>query len=541
MITMKLHQKSNNCRASFFFKKTSIFKETGAAEVGKGKRVFGLLTEIVLWASILGFVALSLYCTRYITYQADDFSYMMWNQSIQEQNPTLSYLHVELWSAWNLYKGWQGTWFSNVLIYLLYGLQMYGIGAFRLVCLLIDMIFFISLLYLAWEVTCLFYVKNQRRWWLFLTAVFIWGGLNTVSPAEELYWIDVVFIYTIPLFCALFGMGQYLHYIRTKKRSALLLSAVLGFLACGGPLIGVALFCAIYLLICLYLFDTCEFRQKPGTCGQGYGRDWRVTGVQSIPFFAALTGALLNAFSPGNFARHAAETGGDAYRIGHVLWLTLEDVFLRYKGLICSGFLLGLCGVVMVAALTHKEKIFRTKWHPLFLWGYVFFTVYIMIFPFVLAYQLEGYLSDRVGYEVDLAAGILTILCTLYTAEWMKARYPRNGSTEQKLKGQIRRCLPLCGICVMALNLFLNKWSDSMIPNQIAEVASGHCAAFCEEINTIYGEIATSEEQDVVITDELPTSRVLKMLDVRDWPEYWGNNGIATFYGKNSVVFEKAR
>lgn len=79
-----------------------------------------------------------------------------------------------------------------------------------------------------------------------------------------------------------------------------------------------------------------------------------------------------------------------------------------------------------------------------------------------------------------------------------------------------------------------------MIPNQIIELATGHCAAFCEEVNAIYEEVAASDEKDVVITGELPTSRVMKMLDVRDWPEYWGNNGIAAWYGQDSLVFEGA-
>ena len=538
---MKLHRKENNCIASAPLEgKTTVSQETRTKEGREGKCIGGLLLEIVLGAVILSFIAMSLYCTRYITYQADDFSYMMWNQSIQDQNPTLSYLHVELWSAWNLYKGWQGTWFTNVLVYLLYGLQSYGIEAFRWTCLIIDLAFFTSLLYLSWELVSFFHTRNRWRWWLFLISVFIWGGLNTVSPAEALYWIDVVIAYTVPFLCGMFGIGQYLHYVWTRKRSALWLAAMLGFLGCGGPLIGTALFCAVYLLICLYLLSTCGLRQESAACGEVSDRGWRAARVHSLPFLTALTGALLNAFSPGNFARHAAETGA-SYQILHVLQLTLEDVFLRYGGLVRSGFLPGLCAVVFGAALTQKESLFRTKWHPVFLWCYVFFTVYIMIFPFVLAYQLEGYLSDRVGYEVDLAAGILTILCTLYTAEWIKARCRRDGDAECAARKGIWRWLPVCGICALILNLFVNRWSDSMIPNQISELVAGNCAAFCEEINAIYEEIADSEEQDVVITRELPTSRVLKMLDVRDWPEYWANNGIAVFYGKNSVVFEKAK
>ena len=174
---MKLHRKENNCIASAPLEgKTTVSRETRTEEGREGKCIGGLLLEIVLGAVILSFIAMSLYCTRYITYQADDFSYMMWNQSIQDQNPTLSYLHVELWSAWNLYKGWQGTWFTNVLVYLLYGLQSYGIEAFRWTCLIIDLAFFTSLLYLSWELVSFFHTRNRWRWWLFLISVFIWGG-----------------------------------------------------------------------------------------------------------------------------------------------------------------------------------------------------------------------------------------------------------------------------------------------------------------------------------------------------------------------------
>ncbi len=480
------------------------------------------------WIDLLGgiaitaFVVMSLYCTKYITYQADDFSYMMANQSIQVQNPTLSYLHVELASAWNLYKSWQGTWLSNVLIYLLYGLQIYGIDAFRKACFIIDLLFFASILYTVWEFTGFFQTQKRCRWWISLTAVLMWGCMNTVSPAEELYWIDVVFAYTVPLLCGLFGIGQYLYYTRTNRKSALFLSMALGFLGCGGPLVGTALFCAVYLAI--YSLQWMEKR--------------RIAGEYCAPFLATLSGALLNAFSPGNFVRHAAETG-EGYYILKVLWLTLEDVFLRYKGLISSGFLIGLCALVFAFVYSRSGNLFRAKWNPVFLWCYVFFTAYIMIFPFVLAYQLEGYLSDRVGYEVDMAMGMLTILCTLYTAEWAKSHLGKK-VPDCKLRERHQAVLRLCGILILTANLFLNRWSDSMIPNQIAEVASGHCAVFCEEIDAIYEEVASSAEKDVVITTELPTSRVLKMLDVRDWQDYWGNNGIAAWYGQNSVIFEKA-
>ena len=489
----------------------------------KRKKKAGGLPEILCLLLILGFAAMSLYCTRYITYQADDFSYMMSNQAMQEQNPTLSYLHVELSAAWKLYRSWQGNWFTDVLISLLYGLHVYGIGAFRIACFLCDLFFLASLLYLIYEVSCFLQVQNRRRGWLILSVILIWGGLNTVSPAEEWYWIDVVFSYTVPMTCGFCGIGLYLRSVRENRRAFLVTSAVLGFLGCGGPLNGTAWFCAMYLLIAFLQFL----------------EDRKVELRHWLPFWCALVGALLNAMAPGNFIRHDAETNGSGYQLLYVLRVTLGHVFLRYRGLIRSGFLVGLCVIVFAFVFTYQGRLFRTKWNPLFLWCYVFFTVYIMIFPFVLAYQLEDYLSDRVGYQVDMAAGMLTILCTLYTAEWCKARRADRAGEDMAGRG-LQRGLRLCGVGVLLLNLLLNKWSDSMIPNQITEVATGRCAAFCEEVNAIYEEVAASEEKDVVITRELPTSRVMKMLDVRDWQDYWGNNGIAAWYGQDSLVFEGA-
>ncbi len=489
----------------------------------KTKKAAGNLPEILCVLLILGFAAMSLYCTRYITYQADDFSYMMSNRTIQEQNPTLSYLHVELSAAWKLYRNWQGNWFTDVLISLLYGLHVYGIGAFRIACFLCDLLFLVSLLYLIYEVSCFFHVENRRRCWLLLSVLLIWGGLNTVSPAEEWYWIDVVFSYTVPMTCAFCGIGLYLRCVRENRGVFLAVSALLGFLGCGGPLNGTAWFCAMYLLIAfLHFLDT-----------------RKIEIMQWLPFLCAFAGALLNAMAPGNFIRHDAETNGGGYQLLYVLRVTLVHVFLRYRGLIRSGFLIGLCVLVFAFTVTHKGRLFRTKWNPLFLWCYVLFTVYIMIFPFVLAYQLEDYLSDRVGYQVDMAAGMLTILCTLYTAEWCKVRI-RESTKADRMTDRMQRGLRLCGVGVLVMNLFLNKWSDSMIPNQIMEVATGRCAAFCEEVNAIYAEIAASDGGDVVVTRKLPTSRVMKMLDVRDWQDYWGNNGIAAWYGQDSLVFEGA-
>ena len=105
----------------------------------------------LLVIGVIAFVVMSLYCCRYISYMADDYSYMLANREIQEGNPTLSYMHVELWSAWSTYLHWQGVWFTNVLIYLLFGLQIYGLKAFQLLCCVFDFLFFLSM-----------YMKLQR-------------------------------------------------------------------------------------------------------------------------------------------------------------------------------------------------------------------------------------------------------------------------------------------------------------------------------------------------------------------------------------------
>ena len=56
----------------------------------------------------------------------------------------------------------------------------------------------------------------------------------------------------------------------------------------------------------------------------------------------------------------------------------------------------------------------------------------------------------------------------------------------------------------------------------------------------IYAEIENSPEEEVVITAELPRSKVLKELDVRTYADYWANHALARHYGKKTVSFEKA-
>ena len=525
------------------------------------KAKFCQLLEVGLLVFIVCFIGMSLYCTQFINLMADDFSYIAANRSIQEQNPTLSYLHVELWSALNNYLHWQGTWFANILMYLLFGLERYGLAAFQILCFVIDLLFLLSLLFAVREVVQLFHIheSDKRFWWLFLIAAIIWAGFNTVSPAEELYWIDVVMIYTATMACGFAGIGFYLRFLRTGRRKVTLmvLAGLLGMLGCGGPLIGVAFFCAVYLLIAFVRWHDAH----------------KLFSKDTFPFYLTLLGGLINALAPGNFIRHEAESG-NTYQLWNVLWITLKDVVLRYKGLICSGFLIGICAIFIVIVWNRKEPLFPTRWNPLLLWGYTFFTVYITIFPFVLAYRLEDYLSDRVGYEVDLFAAILTILSVLYTAEWMKTHrlavsqnaveygncveyaaavdsIDSNQTDSIEIKNNIvvqrsdkakkgKNAQTMICIVVIASNLFLNNWNYSVIPHQIAEVFSGECRGYYKTVSEIYAQIESSTESDVVISDELPVSRTLKMLDVRSWPEYWANDCLAQHYGQNSVVFEKA-
>ena len=486
-------------------------------------KAFKKAVQILLIIGVVSFVAMSLYCCRYIHYMADDYSYMTANREIQEGNPTLSYLHVELWSAWSTYLHWQGVWFTNVLIYLLFGLQTYGLKVFQAVCGICDLLFFIALFYVVYEITSWFQTKERGLWLWGLTAGVLWTGLNTVSPAEELYWIDVVFSYTVPLFCGLFGIGLYLRFLRKGGLPVFVVGAsVLGFLGSGGPLIGTSFFCAIYLLLALL--------------------DWssrrRLVFRRIVPFLFTLAGALLNALAPGNFERHEAEVGAE-YQLAHVLKETLITTGLRYRGLVTGGFVLGVCILLFVLVFTREEPLFETKWNPAFFWLWNAFTVYIMIFPFVLAYRLEQYLSDRVGYEVDLAAGALTVLCTIYTAQWLRNRLSQGECCMFVGQGKGRMLIAL-GALALVLNFALTDWSSAMIPNQVRELASGSCREYYEKVGMIYAEIENSPEEDVVITAELPRSKVLKELDVRTYADYWANHALARHYDKKTVSFEKA-
>lgn len=482
------------------------------------------IAQVVLAIGFILFVVMSLYCCRYINFMADDYSFMWANKIIQEENPTLGYFHVELWSAFSSYLHWQGTWFSNVIVYLLFGLQIYGLKAFQIVCCVFDFIFLMSLLYVMYEITAWFCCKERVLWLWILTVGIVWTGMNTVSHAEEFYWIDVVFAYTIPLFCGLFGIGLYLRFLRKSCKLSMAGAAALGFLGSGGPLIGTAFFCATYLLLTLL--------------------DWSSRGKldfrRILPFMFTLTGALLNAMAPGNFERHDAEIG-EGYELTYVLKETLIMTGLRYRGLVTIGFLGGVCILLFALVFAGKESLFQTKWNPAYFWFWNVFTVYIMIFPFELAYQLDGYLSDRVGYEVDLAAGALTVLCTIYTAQWLRNRLALNKNALFTNKGsKTRGFLVGLGVLALVLNFALADWQSAMIPNQVRELASGNCREFYEQIGEIYAEIKNSPEEDVVITDELPRSRVLKELDVRTYADYWANGALAKYYGKKTVSFEKA-
>lgn len=485
------------------------------------------LAGIVVMAVSAAMVILFLLPVRYICYSADDFGFMGLSQSVIDQNPGLSVIRVELHNAKYYYLGWQGTYTENVIVFFLMQLQHLGIHAFQALCAA-DIILFLSGVFFFIKATV---SSGNASSGILLSGILflliVAAGFSYTTPDEVFYWIDGSIAYAIPFGVGMFGIGEYERFLITGKKRHAFLSAVLGFIGCGGKLVLAAFLNAVYLFLMLnYIHDE---KVKRNSVRKSMAASWKSGTV--IPFLTVFAGALVNSLAPGNFIRHNTEDPR-GFIPGVMLGNTLQYTLREYRNMFISGYLPAVCAAVVLIVLMTSLVSIKTSVHPFWIILYAFFTVYISIFPYAAGYsEFDNFLSNRVALTIDVFIAITTVYAVLYLVQWLKYRF-----WHLHAAFPYRKFLLSTGItAVFLINIFI-VGNAAVFPSLIRELADGTMKAHYQISMEILNEIAESPEQDVIIVKHVPESLILKDIDITDNPDYWANEGVAGFYGKDSIV-----
>ena len=187
------------------------------------------------------------YVAKYTTFNVDDFSFKNAVRNIQasEDGFVLACIRTMI----SFYMGWQGTWFSNIITFTLFVLDL------RILHVLIASIIlghFVLIYFCIREVVLILGFERYSRWSMIVFLLMIATGMNIVTPSDNFYWIDGCLTYTIPIIFGLAGTVLYLNGLRCGHTLRTIFGAIICVFACGGPLIIAALVNMVYFGIFIY-------------------------------------------------------------------------------------------------------------------------------------------------------------------------------------------------------------------------------------------------------------------------------------------------
>ena len=533
----------------------------------------------VLCAAALILMLIYLCPVQYAMPAADDFSFA--NSAAQLIGKGHSPLAAAFLLTADRWLSWGGVYTAFWTGYIVLGTFGVSITAIRFILGATLILLCTALLRLLLICTRKMRLRSPIITAFAMMDIILWAGLGSTTPKESLYWFPGAFNYMLPLAAGLYGICAYLDFLpvhesrgkRMEKGTGALctLSCILAFLSCGGVLPVAAFTCAAYLFIMLHTLSD-------------KGRKRKEKRLTVLPFAAAFTGALLNAGAPGNFVRRAALSGqsaGSGEAAGTVLtgsivvFVTILKILLHRAG--CWALLLLL--VFLERADFKKENSCRQpserddysylrkdvyRLPPGLAVLYSVLTLLALPLPVVAGYG-SSELTDRTEYILCCMYIMVILGAVWYVGTTRKTEKDTvSGAAAEDIKKQREGICPLAGKAagknhkkayrrkssLRAVSAFLvfvciaGFWRDCRlnltVPCRILqEGRNGQMQQFAVTEEKILDEILASPEEDVVITQAMPYSYLLKSFDITEDPDDWSNAVMAQWAGRKSLRLDR--
>lgn len=333
---------------------------------------------------------------------ADDFTNAV--STMEYWNKYPNSLIAAAVKTFDLYFDVGGYYFSAYLNFFFVPILRFGINGIRVFNVLTHIFFFFSAYYMVASFTNYVLRGNLKLKWL-LFVLFLFSLINNYCNSEIYTWYCVMVAYVLPLAFMFIMVGLFIRSCYTGNILVLMLASVIGFLVSGATLNTVALNCEIIFLIGLYLYFVL-----------GRKRDALI--ISSF----VLTGAIVNAIAPGNFARHEL-TSHD-----YSLWMPIVNaVFITLKLLVKKILFTWFVPIfVAVFILIYNYCDLRTinveVYSPIRVFLLFFIGVSLVNFPVVFGYSADG-LPDRCVFVQDVAVYLFGFLWVINLVGWFKNKY----------------------------------------------------------------------------------------------------------------------
>lgn len=462
--------------------------------------------RILIWGMLIAICIPYIRAACYAVFRADDFCFYFTNSN----QAGISNI-VKAWDETMIkYKEWQGGYVSTFLLYLLNPLHIYsysllrGFLVFMCISALIGLLFFMYVL--------VDYVGIDRKYALYITAVFLVPILSYREYTQIYLWYTGAMAYFLPSILLLYGLAFLLLGRKTKKMKWYVLSGIFLYLMTGCVLevVGLGMFCLLFVILLGTISE--KENNKPSVC----------------VFAVALFGAMLNAFAPGNFARHELF---DDRRINvmKVLCYSVKIAFDEFEWLVRDTTFLVFVILAFWIGIVVKRKIEKAKMFIAIV-AFIFLPV-VTVFPVVMGYSAEVLeaLPNRCLFPLDVSLIASLIGLSIIAGSQLMAYQL---IPERRTIGYVSIVAILMITCIKGNKL--REYTPNVITRNFH---AGVIQAYASGWKDIFDNIANSKDSDVVIEWVPEYAPGCSYTYLEADAANWVNEAVAAYFDKNSVCY----
>ena len=267
----------------------------------------------------------------------------------------------------------------------------------------------------------------------------------------------------------------------------------------------------------------------------------RKRGYAIAGMFVTLSGALLNAAAPANFARRGTpvtvQAVWDAVCFS-VQWVYDRILQLSHREYMFLPVLLVLAWLPFRA--DREEKEFSFPLPGVVTIGLLGMSA-VVVFPAVLGYGGDTYnVLERGHFISDLAMYLFVFFIVLYWKGWFNRRFLGKRFGEKLQERQ--RAITVVVLLVFIVGIMRSDVENYPAVIQFRDWAGGEYRRYADACSDVYRQIAESEEEIVTITvpqesliDQTCLASPMFTTGDYDYQEQHGNRAIAEYYGKKAV------
>ncbi len=494
---------------------------------------------VIIIAAVIAVITAGAGCT---VLSGDDFTHGVRVGAFHVSFP--KYFVASLLYVKDLYMDWQGTFFSMFLQAFLSPINNFGLPQLRAVMVGNALFFFAALLALLWVGLSFFRADEEHSAGeaasinprlvflrlLILTAFFV-TIMNTEVYSEIWFWFSGAVAYSMPFSVLLVALTLVLLLNRQKvrlrrKTGYAVCAGILLFLSSGGSLAvaGVGCYTVLLLTVAFFLLSRRKSSAYSSLPQANLAIERSSISGNLAVFAAGVTGALINAAAPGNFARHD-ETAGAGLHFGRAIGCTVR-MFVEETGRLFGETMLGLVFLFLIAMglyLAGKCRIALKEYG--IVTALALAAGPVAYFPVALGYG-SYYIPNRCYFVIDAALVIALLNLALFVGVCFQRIL--------KLPADGRSMAFLLYVCLAAVIVSPLSVAEMPLYRVARSVHNGSYHDYYDACVEIYSYLETCPEREVVL--EMPEyieDFECFYLDTDE--DGWVNRGIAAYYGKDSV------